>query len=134
MKTSLTPMMKQYLEVKEKAKDALLFYRLGDFYECFFEDAHTVSKLCDLILTSRSKDDVEKIPMCGVPYHSVNPYILKCLQAGFKVAIAEQLEDPNTAKGIVKRDIVKILTPGTVLEDFLDEKTLSHSQAFMIVD
>lgn len=122
MKTSLTPMMKQYLEVKEKAKDALLFYRLGDFYECFFDDAHTVSKLCDLILTSRSKDDAEKIPMCGVPYHSVNPYILKCLQAGYKVAIAEQLEDPSTAKGIVKRDIVKILTPGTVLEDFLDEK------------
>lgn len=117
-------MMKQYLEVKEKAKDALLFYRLGDFYECFFEDAHTVSKLCDLILTSRSKDDVEKIPMCGVPYHSVNPYILKCLQAGYKVAIAEQLEDPSTAKGIVKRDIVKILTPGTVLEDFLDEKNI----------
>jgi DNA mismatch repair protein MutS len=124
MKTSLTPMMKQYLEVKEKAKDALLFYRLGDFYECFFEDAHVVSRLCDLILTSRSKDDIDKIPMCGVPYHSINPYILKCLQAGHKVAIAEQLEDPSTAKGIVKRDIVKILTPGTVLEDFLDEKTM----------
>ncbi|MBS3991222.1 MAG: DNA mismatch repair protein MutS [Erysipelothrix sp.] len=124
MKTSVTPMMKQYLEIKEKAKDALLFYRLGDFYECFFEDAHTVSKLCDLILTSRSKDDIEKIPMCGVPHHSVNPYILKCLQAGYKVAIAEQLEDPSQAKGIVKRDIVKILTPGTVLEDFLDEKNM----------
>jgi DNA mismatch repair protein MutS len=124
MKTTVTPMMKQYLEIKEKAKDALLFYRLGDFYECFFEDAHTVSKLCDLILTSRSKDDADKIPMCGVPYHSVNPYILKCLQAGYKVAIAEQLEDPTQAKGIVKRDIVKILTPGTVLEDFLDEKNM----------
>lgn len=123
MKTTLTPMMKQYMEVKEKANDAILFYRLGDFYECFFEDAHTVSRLCDLILTSRSKDDIEKIPMCGVPYHSVNPYILKCLQAGHKVAIAEQLEDPQTTKGIVKRDIVKILTPGTVLEDYLDEKT-----------
>jgi DNA mismatch repair protein MutS len=124
MKTSLTPMMKQYLEVKEKAKDALLFYRLGDFYECFFDDAHVVSRLCDLILTSRSKDDIDKIPMCGVPYHSINPYIQKCLQAGHKVAIAEQLEDPSVAKGIVKRDIVKILTPGTVLEDFLDEKTM----------
>lgn len=124
MKTTITPMMKQYLEIKEKAKDALLFYRLGDFYECFFEDAHTVSKLCDLILTSRSKDETEKIPMCGVPYHSVNPYISKCLQAGYKVAIAEQLEDPTQAKGIVKRDIVKILTPGTILEDFLDEKNM----------
>jgi len=124
MKTSVTPMMKQYLEIKEKAKDALLFYRLGDFYECFFDDAHTVSKLCDLILTSRSKGETEKIPMCGVPYHSVNPYILKCLQAGYKVAIAEQLEDPTLTKGIVKRAIVKILTPGTILEDFLDEKNM----------
>lgn len=123
MKTTLTPMMKQYFEIKEKAKDALLFYRLGDFYECFFEDAQIVSQLCDLILTSRSRDDAEKVPMCGVPFHAVNPYILKCIQAGYKVAIAEQIEDPQFAKGIVKRDIIKILTPGTMLEDYLDEKT-----------
>jgi len=112
--TKITPMMQQYLQIKERYRDAILFFRLGDFYEMFFEDAHTASKILDIALTSRNKSDESSVPLCGVPYHSAEPYIQKLLDAGHKVAVCEQVEDPATAKGVVKREVVRVITPGTV--------------------
>ncbi|HEV8723141.1 MAG TPA: DNA mismatch repair protein MutS [Candidatus Binatia bacterium] len=112
--TKVTPMMQQYLQIKERYRDAILFFRLGDFYEMFFEDAHTASKILDIALTSRNKSDETSVPLCGVPYHSAEPYIQKLLDAGHKVAVCEQVEDPATAKGVVKREVVRVITPGTV--------------------
>jgi DNA mismatch repair protein MutS len=112
--TKVTPMMQQYLQIKERYRDAILFFRLGDFYEMFFEDAHTASKILDIALTSRNKSDESSVPLCGVPYHSAEPYIQKLLDAGHKVAVCEQMEDPATAKGVVKREVVRVITPGTV--------------------
>ena len=120
----LTPMMQQYLEIKKKHQDCILFFRLGDFYEMFSEDAHLASKELDLTLTTRDrgKDKEEQTPMCGVPYHSAEAYIARLVQRGYKVAICEQMEDPALAKGLVKRDITRIVTPGTVVESsMLDE-------------
>ena len=111
-----TPMMKQYLEVKEQNPDSILFYRLGDFYEMFFDDAKTVSKELELVLTGRDCGQEERAPMCGVPYHSAEGYIARLIQKGYKVAICEQMEDPATAKGLVKREFIRTVTPGTVLE------------------
>ncbi len=108
---SITPMMEQYLRIKKNYKDALLFFRLGDFYELFFEDAKIASPVLEIALTSR-----QNTPMCGVPYHSVESYLAKLLRHGFKVAICEQVEDAKQAKGVVKRDVVKVLTPGTAVE------------------
>ena len=108
-----TPMMQQYLEVKEDYKDCILFYRLGDFYEMIFEDAKTVSKELELTLTGKNCGTVERAPMCGVPYHAVEGYLNKLVKKGFKVAICEQVEDPKTAKGIVKREVIRVVTPGT---------------------
>ena len=113
----LSPMMGQYLEVKEQYPDALVFFRLGDFYEMFFEDAKTASKALDLTLTGRDCGLEERAPMCGVPYHSADGYIGKLVSKGFKVVICEQMEDPKQAKGIVKRDVVRIVTPGTVTDN-----------------
>jgi DNA mismatch repair protein MutS len=110
----ITPMMQQYLQIKERYRDAILFFRLGDFYEMFFEDAHTASKILDIALTSRNKNENGAVPLCGVPYHSAEPYIQKLLDAGHKVAVCEQVEDPATAKGVVKREVVRVITPGTV--------------------
>ncbi len=110
----VTPMMQQYLQIKERYRDAILFFRLGDFYEMFFEDAHTAAKILDIALTSRNKNDESSVPLCGVPYHSAEPYIQKLLDAGHKVAVCEQVEDPATAKGVVKREVVRVITPGTV--------------------
>jgi DNA mismatch repair protein MutS len=118
----LTPMMKQYFNIKKDYEDTLLFYRLGDFYELFFDDAKIVSKECDLVLTSRSKE-IEKSPMCGVPHHSVTPYLQKLLNRGYKIAIVEQTEDPSQAKGIVQREVVRIITPGTMIDEMNDEKS-----------
>lgn len=119
---ALTPMMKQYLDVKETCKDAILFFRLGDFYEMFFEDAQVASKELELVLTGRDCGLEKRAPMCGIPFHSAENYISRLVTKGFKVAICEQVEDPAFAKGIVKRDIVKILTPGTYTDaSFLDE-------------
>ncbi|MCM1526494.1 MAG: DNA mismatch repair protein MutS [Bacteroides sp.] len=111
----LTPMMQQYMETKKQCPDCILFYRLGDFYEMFFDDALTVSKELELTLTGRSCGQDERAPMCGVPYHAVEGYLTKLVSKGYKVAICEQLEDPKLAKGLVKRDIVRIVTPGTNL-------------------
>lgn len=120
---SLTPMMQQYFEIKERYKDSILFYRLGDFYEMFFDDAEIVAKELELVLTGRACGLDEKAPMCGVPYHAANKYIGKLILKGYKVAIAEQIEDPSQAKGIVKRDVVKVVTPGTLLdEDFIENE------------
>ena len=110
----VTPMMQQYLQIKERYRDAILFFRLGDFYEMFFEDAHTAAKVLDIALTSRNKSDDSSVPLCGVPYHAAEPYIQKLLDAGHKVAVCEQVEDPATAKGVVKREVVRVITPGTV--------------------
>jgi DNA mismatch repair protein MutS len=110
----ITPMMRQYLQIKENYRDAILFFRLGDFYEMFFEDAHTASKILDIALTSRSKSEDGSVPLCGVPYHAADPYIQKLLDAGHKVAVCEQMEDPAAAKGVIKREVVRVITPGTV--------------------
>lgn len=120
-KNKLTPMMKQYFEVKDKYPDCILFFRLGDFYEMFFEDAIVASKTLEIALTGKSCGLDEKAPMCGVPFHSANSYISKLVEAGYKVAIGEQLEDPSSVKGIVKRDVIQVVTPGTVIEGSLLE-------------
>ncbi len=118
----LTPMMRQYIQIKQQYPDTLLFFRLGDFYEMFFEDAKTASIELELVLTSRECGGDERAPMCGVPYHCVDNYIARLVSKGYKVAICEQMEDPALAKGIVKRDITRVLTPGTVIEsNMLDE-------------
>ncbi len=120
----LTPMMRQYLEIKEQNPDCLLFFRLGDFYEMFSEDARLASKELDLTLTTRDrgKEKEDQTPMCGVPYHSSEAYIARLVAKGYKVAICEQMEDPATTKGLVKRDVVRVVTPGTVTESsMLDE-------------
>ncbi|MDD6468233.1 MAG: DNA mismatch repair protein MutS [Erysipelotrichaceae bacterium] len=117
-----TPMMQQYLEVKKKYQDTLVFYRLGDFYELFFDDAKTASHELDLVLTGRNAGVEEKVPMCGVPHHAVSSYIQRLINKGYKVAVVEQLEDPATATGIVKRDVIRVVTPGTIMDETLDEK------------
>lgn len=123
----LTPMMKQYLEIKEQNPDSILFFRLGDFYEMFNDDARTASAELELTLTTRDKDATksfeEKTPMCGIPYHSSDAYIARLIAKGYKVAICEQVEDPATAKGLVRRDVIRVVTPGTVMDGAtLDEK------------
>lgn len=118
-----SPMMQHYINMKEEYKDCILFYRLGDFYEMFFDDAIEVSRELELTLTGKECGMEERAPMCGVPYHAANVYIARLIEKGYKVAICEQLEDPKNAKGMVKRGVVKIVTPGTVLDDtVLDEK------------
>lgn len=118
----LTPMMQQYMQTKKEYKDCILFYRLGDFYEMFFDDAITVSKELELTLTGKSCGLEERAPMCGVPYHAVDGYLNRLVSKGYKVAICEQVEDPATAKGIVKREVIRIVTPGTNLDmSYLDE-------------
>lgn len=121
-----TPMMQHYLKIKEENPDAILFYRLGDFYEMFFGDAKLVSQELDLVLTGRSAGVEEKVPMCGVPFHAANSYISRLVKKGYKVAICEQLEDPSNAKGLVDRGIVKIVTPGTYMDSTMDAKTTNY--------
>ena len=113
----LSPMMRQYMEIKSRNTDSIVFFRLGDFYEMFFEDAKVASEELDLTLTGRDCGQAERAPMCGVPFHSCESYIARLVEKGYKVAICEQMEDPAAAKGIVKRDIVRIITPGTVIEE-----------------
>ncbi|HOV25454.1 MAG TPA: DNA mismatch repair protein MutS [Pseudobacteroides sp.] len=120
---TLTPMMQQYLDIKEKYNDCILFFRLGDFYEMFFKDAQTASRELEITLTGRDCGQEEKAPMCGVPFHSAEGYIARLVNKGYKVAICEQVEDPSVAKGIVKRDVVRVVTPGTVIDSsMLDER------------
>ena len=115
----LTPMKRQYLEIKQQHQDCLLFFRLGDFYEMFDEDAKLASRELDLALTTRDRnveDPEERTPMCGVPYHSAEAYIARLIAKGYKVAICEQTEDPALAKGLVSREVIRIITPGTVTD------------------
>lgn len=121
-----TPMMQHYLKMKEENPDAILFYRLGDFYEMFFDDAKLASQELDLVLTGRSAGVEEKVPMCGVPFHATNSYISRLVKKGYKVAICEQLEDPSSAKGLVDRGIVKIITPGTYMDATMDAKSTNY--------
>ena len=109
----VTPMMQHYLQTKEEYKDCILFYRLGDFYEMFFDDAKIVSKELELTLTGKSCGLEERAPMCGVPFHAAESYINRLVSRGYKVAICEQMEDPKLAKGIVKREVIRVVTPGT---------------------
>lgn len=118
----ITPMMKQYFEIKEQYPDAILMYRLGDFYEMFFDDAKLASRELELVLTGRDWGQAERAPMCGVPFHSADSYIARLVSKGYKVAICEQTEDPALAKGIVKRAVVRVLTPGTVIENSMLEE------------
>ncbi|MCL2152807.1 MAG: DNA mismatch repair protein MutS, partial [Oscillospiraceae bacterium] len=134
----MTPMMRQYLDIKERNKDSILFFRLGDFYEMFGDDARTASKELDLVLTTRDRsteDPDERVPMCGVPYHSAETYIARLIAKGYKVAICEQMEDPATAKGLVDRDIIRVVTPGTLMESsMLDEGRPNYLCAVFLGD
>jgi len=125
-----SPMMQHYLSLKEDYKDAIMFYRLGDFYEMFFDDAITASRELEITLTGRECGQAERAPMCGVPFHSAESYIAKLIAKGYKVAICEQLEDPKNTKGIVKRDVIRVVTPGTVIEsNLLDENKNNYIMA-----
>ncbi len=124
---ALTPMMQQYLELKRKYADCILFFRLGDFYEMFFDDAKLVSKELELVLTGKDCGLEERAPMCGVPYHAASGYIARLVEKGYKIAICEQLTDPATSKGLVERDVIRIVTPGTVSDPtLLDEKSANY--------
>ncbi|MDO8526697.1 MAG: DNA mismatch repair protein MutS [Deltaproteobacteria bacterium] len=132
--TPETPMLKQYFSIKSQYTDSILFFRLGDFYEMFYEDAVEASKILEIALTSRNKGESAPVPLCGIPYHSCQPYIAKLLAAGKKVAICEQVEDPKMAKGIVKREVVRIITPGMVLDDTVLEATKPNYLACLYGD
>ncbi|MDD6932548.1 MAG: DNA mismatch repair protein MutS, partial [Eubacteriales bacterium] len=123
---ALTPMMLQYLSIKEQNPDCILFFRLGDFYEMFFDDAKLVSRELELTLTGKDCGMSERAPMCGVPFHAVDVYLAKLIEKGYKVAICEQMEDPATAKGLVKREITRIVSPGTVIETNMLEDRRSN--------
>ena len=119
----LSPMMQNYIDTKSQYKDCILFYRLGDFYEMFFDDAILASRVLELTLTGKQAGLNEKVPMCGIPHHAYISYLDELIDKGYKVAICEQLEDPKQAKGIVKRDVIKVVTPGTAVDGtFLEEK------------
>ena len=123
----ISPMMQQYLDIKEKNPDSIIFFRLGDFYEMFYEQAELCSRELELTLTGKDCGEKERAPMCGIPFHSVDSYIAKLVEKGYKVALCEQVEDPRQAKGLVKRDVVKIITPGTITENqVLDEHTNNY--------
>ena len=123
---ALTPMMAQYMEVKNQYKDCILFYRLGDFYEMFFDDALTASRELEITLTGRDCGQEERAPMCGVPYHACDIYLNKLIEKGYKVAICEQMEDPKLAKGIVKREVIRIVTPGTNMSQAILDETRNN--------
>ncbi len=130
----MTPMMEQYFEIKNQYKDFLLFYRLGDFYEMFFDDAIVASRELELTLTGRDCGEAERAPMCGVPFHSAESYIARLIEKGYKVAICEQMENPATAKGLVKRDVIRIITPGTVTEASMLPETRNNYLASVFID
>ena len=134
----LTPMMQQYRAVKEQNPDCLLFFRLGDFYEMFEDDARVASRELDLTLTTRDhakgKSAEEKTPMCGVPYHSSESYIARLVAKGYKVAICEQMEDPALAKGLVKRDVIRIVTPGSVTESSMLTESQNNYYACLFTE
>src|SRR6185436_12620948 len=121
---AVTPAMRQYLDAKQQHRDAILMFRMGDFYEMFYEDALVAARALELTLTSRSKDSTGgAIPMCGVPFHAVDGYIARLVRKGFRVAICDQVEDPRKAKGVVKREVVRVVSPGTLTDaGYLDAR------------
>jgi len=128
-------MMQQYMEIKEKYKDCLMFFRLGDFYELFFKDAQTASRELEITLTGRECGFEEKAPMCGVPYHAASGYIDRLVSKGYKVAICEQVENASEAKGIVKRDVIRVITPGTLIDtSLLEDKRNNYLASLYISD
>ena len=131
--TKITPMVQQYLDIKQEYPGCILFYRLGDFYEMFFEDATIASRELEIVLTSRESGN-ERIPMCGVPYHAVSGYLAKLLNKGFKVAICEQIEDPKFVKGLVKRGVVRVITPGTVTEELILKDKVHNYLAALVAE
>jgi len=133
--TIMTPMVRQYHEIKKKYKDTILFFRLGDFYEMFYDDAIVASKELDLTLTSRHKGEKDKIPMCGIPYHAAENYIARLIRKGYKVAICEQVEDPKLAKKLVKREVIQVITPGTVTDfSMLSQKSNNYLMSLTLTD
>ncbi len=122
----ITPMMEQYFEIKKNYKHCLLFFRLGDFYEMFFDDALVVSRELELTLTGKDWGQKQRAPMCGIPFHSAENYISKLVSKGYNVAICEQVEDPKKAKGIVKRDVIRVITPGTILDKTALDETYKN--------
>ena len=134
----MTPMMRQYRQIKEQNPDCILFFRLGDFYEMFDEDARTASRELDLTLTTRDrskdKDDETRVPMCGVPYHSSEAYIARLIARGYKVAICDQMEDPALAKGLVKREVTRLVTPGAVTESSMLEESKNNYYACVFAE
>ena len=125
-----TALMRQYLDVKARYPDAIVFFRLGDFYEMFYEDAVYAARVLDLTLTTRDKGKEDPVPMCGIPHHAVRPYLAKLTELGHRVALCEQLEDPRAVRGIVKRDVVRVVTPGVILdEESLDPRAPSYVAA-----
>src|SRR5699024_3801890 len=131
----VTPMMKQYLQIKAQYQDAFLCFRLGDFYEMFYDDAIKGARELEITLTVRDSGQDETIPMCGIPYHSADSYIKNLMDKGYKVAICEQVEDPKKAKGVVKREVVQLITPGTVLEsNMLNEKENNYLASLSYFD
>ncbi len=125
-----TALMRQYLDVKSRYPDAIVLFRLGDFYEMFYDDAVYAARVLDLTLTTRDKGKEDPVPMCGVPHHAVRAYLTKLTELGHRVALCEQLEDPKVARGIVKRDVVRVITPGVILdEESLDPRAPSYVAA-----
>ena len=115
--SKITPMLEQYLEIKEKYRDFILFYQLGDFFEMFFEDALLASRLLEITLTSRNRGEADRVPMCGVPVQAASGYVARLVEKGYKVALCEQVEDPSQAKGIVRREVTRIVTPGLFIDE-----------------
>ena len=129
----VTPMLRQFLTMKEQVPDALLLFRMGDFYEMFFEDAEVAARVLDLTLTARDKSGANPIPMAGVPHHAVRGYIRRLIEAGYRVAVADQVEDPKLARGIVKRAVTEIVTPGLLLDpESLDAQASNYLVAFLV--
>ncbi len=131
---ALSPMMQQYFEIKKQHPDKLLFFRLGDFYEMFYDDAIVASKELELTLTGRDCGQAERAPMCGVPFHSYENYVARLIEKGYKVAICEQMEDPALAKGLVKRDVVRVVTPGTVIEQSMLQDDRNNFIASILIE
>ena len=126
-KSKVSPMMVQYMDIKEQHMDELLFYRIGDFYELFFEDSYIASRELELTMTGKNAGLSERIPMCGIPHHAVKSYVEKLISKGYKVAICEQVEDPRFTKGMVKREVVEVITKGTMVDlEFLNDKDFNY--------
>ena len=126
-RSKLSPMMAQYMSIKDNYEDTIIFFRLGDFYEMFFDDAIIASRELELTLTGKQAGLEERVPMCGIPHHAYATYVDQLIEKGYKVAICEQLEDPKLTKGMVKRDVIQVVTRGTRLDDRVDAKRLFFS-------